>query len=118
VGFPVCGGVVRCFLVATDLDVCEADLSNEFDRMPMPTRMQKTVKILIGQPVITRSGSAMLDVVSVARLSCLVDRLPHRLFERGLGSTAPAQSLNRMRLPVSQRPQAQVVPVPDDAHSR
>jgi hypothetical protein len=60
----------------------------------------------------------MLDVVSVARLSCLVDRLPHRLFERGLGSTAPAQSLNRMRLPVSQRPQAQVVPVPDDAHSR
>ena len=34
--------------------------------MRMPTEMQKTVTTLIGAPVIVSSGSARLDVVSVA----------------------------------------------------
>jgi len=54
---------------------------------------------------------------TVARLSRLADRLKHCLLERGLRSAALAQSLKWTHLPVSERPQAQVVPVADDAHA-
>jgi hypothetical protein len=55
---------------------------------------------------------------ALSRLSCLADRLPHRLSQSGLCPAAFTQGLNRMGFPVSERPQAQTVPMSDDPHTR
>jgi hypothetical protein len=59
-------GLFRRLLVSSDLNVSEAQLSDEFDQDADADEDVKTVKFLIGAPVMTRCGSAILDVVRVA----------------------------------------------------
>jgi hypothetical protein len=92
--------------IALSLDLLTRDRVAHFAGEPLPR-------------CLLRHADCVADLSPTpARLSCLADRLPHRLFQRGPCAAALTQRLKRMRLPVPERPQPQVVPVSDDAHAR